>query len=132
MIEHQVGSMQVERIDDIPLLIAILYRMGIPNLLDEYYPSHGNWKGELSFGTVAGVWLAYILSRGDHRLSRLQKWVAEHLQMLEACLSSEVRELDFHDDRLAWMLERLFESEQFSLFEQAMNGNLLRVYQLEP
>lgn len=132
MIEHQVGSLQVERIDDIPLLIAILYRMGVPNLLDEYYPSHGNWKGELSFGTVAGVWLAYILSRGDHRLSRLQKWVSEHLQMLEGCLSSPVRELDFHDDRLAWMLERLFEREQFSLFEQAMNGNLLRVYQLEP
>lgn len=132
MIEHQVGSLQVEQIDDIPLLIAILYRMGVPNLLDEYYPSHGNWKGELSFGTVAGVWLAYILSRGDHRLSHLQKWVGKHLQMLEACLSSEVRELDFHDDRLAWMLERLFESEQFSLFEQAMNGNLLRVYQLIP
>lgn len=132
MIEHQVGSLQVERIDDIPLLIAILYRMGVPNLLDEYYPSHGNWKGELSFGTVACVWLAYILSRGDHRLSRLQKWVSEHLQMLEACLSSEVRELDFQDDRLAWMLERLFETEQFSMFEQAMNGNLLRVYELEP
>lgn len=132
MIEHQVGSLQVERIDDIPLLIAILYRMGVPALLDEYYPSHGNWQGELSFGTVASVWLAYILSRGDHRLSHLQKWVGEHRQMLEACLSSAVRELDFHDDRLAWMLERLFEREKFSLFEQAMNGNLLRVYQLEP
>ena len=131
MIEHQVGSLQVERIDDIPLLIAILYRMGVPALLDEYYPRHGNWKGELSFGTVACVWLAYIVSRGDHRLSRLQKWVSGHRQMLESCLSSAVRELDFQDDRLAWMLERLFESEQFSSFEAALNGNLLRVYQLE-
>jgi transposase len=132
MSEHQVGSLQVERIDDIPLLIALLYRMRVPALLDEYYPSHGNWKGELSFGTVASVWLSYILSCGDHRLNRLQQWVSEHREMLESCLSSEVRELDFHDDRLAWMLERLYESEKFSLVEQALNGNLLRVYQLEP
>jgi transposase len=132
MIEHTQESLQVERIDDIPLLMAILYRMRVPAFLDEWYPSHGNWKGELSFGTVTGVWLAYILSCGDHRLSHLQGWVRKHQQVLEGCLSSPVRDLDFHDDRLAWILERLSERAGFSLFEQAMNGNLLRVYQLEP
>lgn len=95
MIDHKAGSFQVERIDDIPLLLSFLYRMGVPALLDKHYPRHGNWKGELSFGTVAGVWLAYILSTGNHCLSRLQSWVGEHQQMLEACLSAAVREAGF-------------------------------------
>ena len=34
-----------ERVDDMPLLLAQLERMGVQPLLDEYFPTHGNWVG---------------------------------------------------------------------------------------
>ena len=57
-----------ERVDDIPLLMALLERMGVPALLDEHFLTHGNWLG-LSLGWVAGGWLTHILSQADHWLS---------------------------------------------------------------
>jgi hypothetical protein len=38
-----------ERVDDIPLLLAQLERMGVRSLLDESFPAHGHWVG-LSLG----------------------------------------------------------------------------------
>ena len=49
-----------ERVDDIPLLLAHLERMGVQRLLDEHFPTHGNWAG-LSLGWIAVVWLTHIL-----------------------------------------------------------------------
>jgi hypothetical protein len=49
-----------ERVDDIPLLLAQLERMGVQPLLDEHFPTHGNWQG-LSLGTVAVIWLRTCL-----------------------------------------------------------------------
>jgi hypothetical protein len=49
-----------ERVDDIPLLLAQLERMGVRSLLDEYFPAHGHWVG-LSLGWVAELWLTPIL-----------------------------------------------------------------------
>jgi transposase len=61
--ELQIRS---ERIDDIVLLIGVMVRMGLPQVLDNHIPVH--WKQrELSWGWTAVIWLAYILSEGDHR-----------------------------------------------------------------
>ena len=38
-----------ERVDGIPVLLAQLNRMGLQPLLDEHFPTHGNWVG-LSLG----------------------------------------------------------------------------------
>src|SRR5438874_1487001 len=59
-----------ERVDDIPLLVSQLERMGVPRLLDEQYGRHGNWRG-LSLGWVATVWLSHILSQVKVMLSTL-------------------------------------------------------------
>ena len=32
-----------ERVDDIPVLLAHLDRMGLQPLLDEHFPTHGKW-----------------------------------------------------------------------------------------
>jgi hypothetical protein len=34
-----------EGVDDIPVLLAQLNRMGLQPLLDEHFPTHGNWVG---------------------------------------------------------------------------------------
>ncbi len=131
MIDENIDSIRVERLDDIPLLLALLYRMGVATLLDAHYPTHGNWAGELSFGTVACVWLCYILTTGDHRLCHLEEWAAKHQLTLEGCLQATVRPLDFHDDRLQAMLDSFSQPKTWSEFEHDLNAQLLRVYALE-
>jgi hypothetical protein len=74
-----------ERVDDIPLLLAQLKEMRVPELLNQSFPTHGNWQG-LSLGHLVTVWLTFILSESNHRLSHLRSWTAARLQTLAACL----------------------------------------------
>ena len=57
-----------ERVDDIPVLLTQIERMGVQKLIDKNFPTHGNWRGQ-SLGTVAVIWLTHILSQADHRLN---------------------------------------------------------------
>lgn len=120
-----------ERIDDIPILLTQTDRMGLGHLLDQHFPTHGNWQG-LSLGTVSQVWLAYILSEGDHRMSPVQQWAEEHEVLLEMSLGTSVRALDFSDDRLASVLDSLGSDRQWEAFESDLNRQILRVYDLRP
>jgi transposase len=120
-----------ERVDDIPLLLAQLERMQVASLLDEYFPTHGNWQGR-SLGTVASVWLTFILSEANHRLSHVEPWAASRLTTLRAGVGHPVRALDFSDDRLATVLDYLSDDAQWEAFEQALNTQSLRVYDLHP
>jgi transposase len=120
-----------ERVDDTPLLLAHMERMGLPSLLDEYFPTHGNWKG-LSMGWTTTVWLAHILSEGNHRLSHVQPWAEKRLESLQACIGQTVRALDFSDDRLGDVLSTLSQDDAWERFEATLNGHLLRVYDLSP
>jgi hypothetical protein len=63
-------SIVSERVDDIPVILAQLARLGLQPLLDEHFPTHGNWVG-LSLGWVSVLWLTHILSEGDHRLNHV-------------------------------------------------------------
>ena len=70
-----------ERIDDIPLLVAILLKLDLPNIIDKFYTPHANHEG-LSHGWLLTVWMVYILSQGDHRMSSVQDWVASRCSVL--------------------------------------------------
>lgn len=120
-----------ERVDDTPLLIAHMVRMGLPQYVDTCFPRHGNWQG-LSPGWTLTCWLAHILSEGDHRLSHAQTWAAQRLTTLSTCIGQEVRALDFSDDRLALILRALSDDERWATFERMLNAHLLRVYALRP
>jgi transposase len=82
-----------ERVDDIPILLTQLEHMGVQELLDKHFPTHGNWQGQ-SLGSVAVIWLAYILSQADHRLNHVQAWVAKRLETLRTLFGEELREFD--------------------------------------
>jgi hypothetical protein len=73
MIDKIIRLIKVERVDDIPVLLAHLQKMQVPVLLDQFFPTHGHWKGELSFGEVVAVWLTFVASQGDHCLSHVQR-----------------------------------------------------------
>ncbi len=78
----------IERIDDVPILLAQLERMQVATLLDQHVPTHGNWQG-LSLGLVSVVWLSHILSEGDHWHNHVGPWAAQHLTCLQAWLGQE-------------------------------------------
>ena len=124
-------TLTTERVDDIPLLLAQLARMGLQPLLDEHFPTHGNWVG-LSLGWVSVLWLTHILSEGDHRLNHVAPWVQHRLHTLRTCTGQPVHPLDVSDDRLATVLEALSDDTHWSTFEGALNQHTLRVYDLEP
>ena len=118
-----------ERVDDIPVLLTHLEQMGVPGLLDEHFPTHGNWEG-LSLGWTATIWLVHILSQADHRLSRVQDWVAKHGETLRRCTGQVLEELDFTDDRLGAVLRYFNEDDAWVRYEQGQGQCLLRVYDL--
>src|SRR5260370_33484549 len=96
-----------EGVADIPVLRASLRGREVAEILDRHFPSGHRWKGALTFGEVACVWIAFITSQGDHRLCQLQPWAQDNLHTLAACLGKTVRPLDFQDHRLADLLAHL-------------------------
>jgi transposase len=118
-----------ERVDDIPLLVAEMERMGVRRLVDEGFRAHGNRQG-LSLGWVVVVWLSHIVSRAEHRMNQVQTWAAERLVTLRVCTGQAVRALDLSDDRLAAVVKALSDDERWATFESELTANLVRVYEL--
>ena len=119
-----------ERVDDIPLLLAQMERMGLAEVLDAHFPTHGNWQG-LTFGRVTTIWLSSILSRGDHRLVHVEPWVAQRQMRLSQATGDVVRAHEFRHDRLEIVLRLLSDDEAWVSFESALNQHLVRVYDLQ-
>src|SRR5437870_9073676 len=126
---NEISNIITERVDDIPLLIEQMQRMGLPTLFDDHFPTHGNWTG-LSLGWVSTIWLSSILSRGDHRLVHVEPWVATRLWTLGVTTGQAVTRADFTDDRLESVLRRLSEDTRWAAFETALNQYTVRVYDL--
>jgi len=130
--EEQISAIENERVDDIPLLLAVIKQIGLIDIFNERLGQHGNWEG-VAIGYVIAVWLAYILSEGDHRKSYLQEWVSEREHTLLHCLDiEEINELDFTDDRLAIILNKLNDNELWQKSECDVNKRIIRVYDISP
>src|SRR4051812_33960399 len=95
-----------ERVDDAPLLLGFLVRLQLPEVLDRHFPAHPLHQG-LSNGWLTTVWIAYILSRADHRKSPVQAWAEELQHTLETLIGRRIRPVEFSDDRLTLLLKRL-------------------------
>src|SRR3989475_635080 len=128
---NEIPNIITERVDDIPLLIEQMQRMGLPTLFDTHFPTHGNWTG-LSLGWVSTIWLSSILSRGDHRLVHVAPWVATRLWTLGVTTGQAVTRVDFTDDRLEIVLRCLSDDTRWAAFEAALTQHLVRVYDLSP
>lgn len=124
-------KMKIERVDDIPLLIGEMNKSNLSELLNEYFPRHGNWEG-LDGGKVTVAFLSYILSCSDHRLSHVEPWASERIETLRYCLEdSNITCKDFTDDRLGLLLDKYAEDEKWQEFESIHNQSLINVYNLD-
>jgi len=59
-------EISTERIDDFPLLLEVMIQLGFPGLIDHHLKRHGLQQG-LSWGWIAAIWLAHILTESNHR-----------------------------------------------------------------
>ena len=123
-------EIRTERIDDVPLLVHQQRKMGIPEVLDEVIHPHGNREG-LSVGWLTTIWLSYILSEADHRMSEVEPWAERRIETLSALLPEPVGVKDFTDDRLADVLRWLSDNEIWEAVEAQLGQRLVRVYDLK-
>lgn len=124
-------TLTTERIDDFPLLLSVMQRLGLPGILDHHLGRHGLQRG-LSWGWIATIWLAHILTQSDHRKQPVQAWVRQAHETIAKISGQQVSELDFTDDRLTLLLRRLSKLETWQAVEREIGQSILRVYELSP
>jgi transposase len=119
-----------ERIDDLPLLVELGLRLGLDAAVDACLGTHGLQQG-LSNGQLTIVWLAYIVSEGDHRKSGMEDWAAGESTMLGRLLAQAIRREDFTDDRLGNLLHRFSDDAKWAELEALVWESSAQVYALE-
>jgi len=131
MVRESKTQIKVIRVDEAPVLFAVMDKLQIAEILDSLMRQHGNWVGDLSAGEVISGWLVFVLSTNDHRMNQVEEWVERRQQMYELCLGHKIRGLDFSDDRLGVLLDKLSGAELWNTFEAQLNQHMIRVYELE-
>lgn len=124
-----ISNIEQQRIDDIPLLLAIMAEMQIQAQIDKEIKPHGLWQG-CSVGTIVVVWLSYILTEHDHRLEPVQGWVNVRQALFNRLLGIELRDTDFTDDRLAKVLTMLGLEDSQALIDRQLNQEWITLYEL--
>jgi transposase len=104
--------------------------MGVPQVLDRHMPTHWNQR-ELSWGWTTTIWLAYILSEGDHRKVVVRDYVKSLPVTLGQLTGQTVSEEDFADDRLSVVLKYLSDPRYWHPIEEELAQRTIRVYDLD-
>lgn len=99
-------SLNTYRVDDIPLLLAVIRAMKLDSILDEIVPTHGNTMAhnELTNGEAICIWFVYLLCEGTHCKWKVEHWVEHHTELLTKLWGAPVVASDFTDDRLTTLL----------------------------
>ena len=118
-----------ERIDDVPLIIGMAQQLQLDKLLDRHLGTHGLQQG-LHNGQLAVGWLAYILSRADHRKSAVRDWAHRLSHTLQQLLGQALRATDFSDDRLGGVLRRLSDDAAWAALEHDLWQATVTAYEL--
>ncbi len=124
-------DVRTERLDDFALLLGLMQQMELPALLDRHLPRHHLQQG-VSWGWVTSIWLAHIISQGDHRKLTVRDWVRQAQGTIQALTGMTLRETDFTDDRLTRVLHHLSQAASWRALEAELGQHLLQVYAVEP
>ena len=118
-----------ERVDDVALLIGQMVKMGLPEVLDRHIPRHWTQRG-LSWGWTAVIWLAYIVTEGDHRKVSVETYLKGMRHTLSHLTAQSLDPLDFSDDRLSHLLTHLSKPAYWHQIEHDLNAQSIEVYDL--
>ena len=132
-VQELVGTSELviitERVDDVALLIGHMVKMGFVEVLDRHIPRHWQQR-ELSWGWTAVIWLAYILTEGDHRKVSVEAYIQGMHHTLSHLSGQVITPLDFSDDRLGHLLKHLSKPTYWHEIERELNARSLEVYAL--
>src|SRR5882672_5574876 len=118
-----------ERVDDVALLIGPMVKMGLPEVLDRHIPHHWTQRG-LSWGWTAVIWLAYILTEGDHRKVSVETYLKGMHHTLSTLTAQVIEPLDLSDDRLSHLLTHLSKKAYWHQIERDLNARSIEVHAL--
>src|SRR4029450_13789358 len=109
-VQELVGTSELviitERVDDVALLIGHMVKMGFVEVLDRHIPRHWQQRA-LSWGWTAVIWLASILTEGDHRKVSVEAYIQGMHHTLSHLSGQVITPLDCSDDRLGHLLKHL-------------------------
>src|SRR5262244_2007200 len=132
-VQELVGSSELviitERVDDVALLIGHMVKMGFVEVLDRHIPRHWQQR-ELSWGWTAVIWLAYILTEGDHRKVSVETYLKGMQQTLRHLTAQVIEPLDLSDDRLSHLLTHLSKPAYWHQIERDLNARSIEVHAL--
>ena len=125
----EILNLRHERIDDVPLLLGVGQQLGLADILNRHLGTHGLQQG-LHNGQLAVGWLTFILSQADHRKSAVRDWANGLSQTLSQAFGRPLREVDFSDDRLGNVAQRLSDEAAWDAIEQELWAATMNVYEL--
>ena len=132
-VQELVGTSELviitERVDDVALLIGHMVKMGFVEGLDRHIPRHWQQRA-LSWGWTAVIWLAYILTEGDHRKVSVEAYIQGMHHTLSRLSGQVITPLDCSDDRLGHLLQHLSKPTYWHEIERELNTRSLAVYAL--
>jgi transposase len=118
-----------ERVDDVAFLIGQMVKMGLPEVLDRHIPRHWTQRG-ISWGWTAVIWLAYIVTEGDHRKVSMETYLKGMKHTLSHLTAQIIEPLDFSDDRLSHLLKHLSKPAYWHAIERDLNERSMEIYDL--
>ena len=118
-----------ERVDDVALLIGQMVKMGLPEVLDRHIPRHWTQRG-ISWGWTAVIWLAYIVTEGDHRKVSVETYLKGMKHTLSHLTAQVIEALDFSDDRLSHLLRHLSKPAYWHEIERDLHERSVEIYDL--
>src|SRR5713226_8348955 len=118
-----------ERVDDVALLIGQMVKMGLPEVLDRHIPRHWTQRG-LSWGWTAVIWLAYIVTEGDHRKVSVETYLKGMHHTLSHLTAQVIEPLDSSDDRLSHLLKHLSKPAYWHAIERDLNERSIEIYDM--
>src|SRR5437870_4039855 len=121
--------MLTERVDDVALLIGQMVTRGLPEVFDQHIPRHGTQRGR-SWGWTAVLWLASIVTEGDHRNVSVETDLTGMHHTLSHLTAQGIEPLDVSDDRLRHLLQHWSKKAYWHQMEHDVHARSLAVYAL--
>jgi len=103
--------------------------MGLPEILDRHIPRHWTQRG-LSWGWTAVIWLASIVTEGDHRNVSVETYLKGMHHTLSHLTAQVIEPLDLSDDRLSHLLTHLSKPAYWHQIAHALNARSIEVHAL--
>lgn len=128
--EAVTSRIKIERIDNLPIIFKWLKKMRVQPIIDGIWQPHGNWQG-LTYGQLAVLFIAYVIQRRTHNLSKMEEWTMRHQTVIERVTGWSIREKEATDDRIGMLLTHLgSDKEKMYQMQRQLSRQQIQAYQL--